>query len=68
MFMHNSQEAWESKLLPSVYTNKCLAACIEGQNGTGEWYVDSALSSTLSITRLATVTDTGEPMAVPNVC
>ena len=38
------------------------------QKGTGDWYVDSALSSTLSMTRLATVTDTGEPMAVPNVC
>ena len=38
------------------------------QKGTGDWYVDSALSSTLSMTRLATVTDTGEPMAVPNIC
>ena len=34
----------------------------------GNWYVDSALFSTLSMTRLATVTDTGEPMAVLNVC
>ena len=30
--------------------------------------MDSALFSTLSMTRLATVTDTGEPMAVPNFC
>lgn len=38
------------------------------QKGTGDWYVDSALSFTLSMTMLATVTETGELMAVPNTC
>ena len=38
------------------------------QKGTRCGCVDSAQSSTLFMTMLATVTDTGKPIAVPNVC
>ena len=38
------------------------------QKRGGEWKVDSAFCSMSSITRLATTTDTGDPMAVPRIC
>ena len=38
------------------------------QNLGGVSVVARALSSTSSITRLAIITETGEPMAVPKVC
>ena len=38
------------------------------QKGGGSGYVETALCSTSSVTRSATMTDTGDPMAVPNDC
>ena len=38
------------------------------QNRGGVWKVDSASCSTSSITRFATTTDTGDPIAVPWIC
>ena len=38
------------------------------QKGGGCEYVDRALCSTSSMTRFATVTDTGDPIAVPKDC
>ena len=38
------------------------------QNCDGLWKVDGASCSTSSITRFATTTDTGDPIAVPWIC
>jgi len=49
---------------------KCHASVINVSvpEGRGSGYVETALCSTSSVTRSATMADTGDPMAVPKDC
>ena len=52
----------KAEVIASEFVRECTV------DGGGVGYDSKAHSSTSFITKFATVTDTGEPTAVPNVC